>query len=99
MSKCEGCPLYDPQHYNETDNPWCVWLGDNVDSCHLTSDHKRFIEAMIRGVFNCGHCGRRTNYRPDEYVVCPRGIDQQLVGLSGFCHKWQERKGDEEDGM
>ena len=97
MDKCEGCPMYDPRHYSGTGNPWCNWLGGNIASCHLTPDHQRIIDAMIRGVFDCGHCGKITGYRPDAYVLCTHGLDPQYVRLDRFCPAWQERK-EGEDG-
>ena len=93
MDKCEGCP-FDVFIYPEN----CCATGDATEplpDCHLTPDHKRIIDAMIRGVFDCGHCGKKTEYRPEEYVLCPR-TDQYAV-LNGFCHHWQERK-EGEDG-
>jgi len=70
-------------------------VGD--EDCHLTTDTRRFINAMIRGVFDCGHCGKKTNYRSDEYVLCPHGVDYQYVEVGGFCHRFHERK-EGEDG-
>ena len=104
MDKCEGCPMYDPRHYSGTGNPWCNWLGGNIASCHLTPDHQRIIDAMIRGAFDCGHCGsgKHTAYRPGEYVLCeckartPQG-DMREVG-KWPCEFWRERK-EGEDGM
>jgi len=40
-------------------------------------------------VFDCGHCGKKTDYRPEEYVACP--LTDQYVELKGFCHNWSLR--------
>jgi hypothetical protein len=71
-------------------------LIESTARCHLTPDHQRIIDAMIRGVFDCGHCGfgKPTAYRPREYVFCvaisiqgdTRAVDQWP------CKNWQERK-------
>ena len=92
MDKCEGCPL------REKNPDWCSYFGllrDREPDCHLTPDHQRIIKAMIRGVFDCGHCGKKTGYRPDEYVMCPHGVDHQYVEVSGFCYLWQDQGGED----
>jgi hypothetical protein len=88
--KCEGCPMYDPRHYSGTGNPWCNWLGGNIASCHLTPDHQRFIDAMIRGVFYCGHC-------KFEKVLSCCDRSMELYPQPWFCPEYEERK-EGEDG-
>ena len=79
--KCEGC-LFDLAY--DTCQPVKRGLIESTGRCHLTPDNQRFIDAMIRGVFYCGHCV--------EYEYChEHGHD------SGFCMAWQERK-EGEDG-
>jgi hypothetical protein len=51
----------------------------------LTPDHQRFIDAMIRGVFNCDHC--------KWLGTC----DSKPTDPEEFCAAWQERK-EGEDG-
>jgi hypothetical protein len=106
MDKCEGCPMrYDKYPIPDMHCEVCAGLNlcithrlaDAEKDCHLTPDHQRFIDAMIRGVFNCGHCGKKTGYRPDAYVLCTHGLDPQYVRLDRFCPAWQERK-EGEDG-
>ena len=60
----------------------------------LTPDHKRFIDAMIRGVFDCGHCANRPE------MVCVRDGEDDSFGVfeeEWPCEDWQERK-EGEDG-
>jgi len=101
--KCEGCPLqYDDYPMSDMHCEVCAGLNlcithrpvDAEKDCHLTPDHQRIINAMIRGVFDCGHCGKKTGYRPDEYVMCPHGVDHQYVEVSGFCYLWQDQGGE-----
>ena len=84
--KCEGCPLW----VDEVDLPaYKATVGGcahfHRDPCHLTPDHKRIIKAMIRGVFDCGHC--------KWLGTC----DFKPTDPEEFCAAWQERK-EGEDG-
>ena len=93
--KCDECLLKHKAKWAGSDDDWCSanhYSDDEWIPCHLTPDHQRFIDAMIRGVFNCGHCGKKTGYRPDAYVLCTHGLDPQYVRLDRFCPAWQERK-------
>jgi len=98
--KCGGCPMECGSCAEEyVEYPHWGACAQNLlpDSCHLTPDHQRIIDAMIRGVFDCGHCGKKTGYRPDAYVLCTHGLDPQYVRLDRFCPAWQERE-EGEDG-
>ena len=62
-------------------------VGD--EDCHLTTDTRRFINAMIRGVFDCGHCANRPE------MVCVRDGEDDSFGVfeeEWPCEDWQERK-------
>jgi len=56
-----------------------------AEHANLTPDHQRFIDAMIRGVFNCDHC--------KWLGTC----DSKPTDPEEFCAAWQERK-EGEDG-
>ena len=97
VDKCDNCPLDEPtEQFSPND-----WNGGNfytehgckrIDDCHLTPDHKRFIDAMIRGVFDCGHCNKFT--RED----CVVDYAKFIIGTEFPCGEdWQERK-EGEDG-
>jgi len=99
VDKCGLCLLQVSLGYYgkaRIDEPFCV-VGIEPQDCHLTPDHQRIVNAMIRGVFDCGHCGKKTGYRPDDYVLCTHGLDPQYVKLDRFCPAWHERK-EGEDG-
>jgi len=91
--KCEDCLLWL--------RPICCQARNlnREGECHLLPDQQRFIDAMIRGVFNCGHC------RNGEPVFTDRGYAPIIHCLSFdskwgsgyFCSAWQERK-EGEDG-
>jgi len=89
MDKCEGCPL------REKNPDWCSYFGllrDREPDCHLTPDHQRIIDAMIRGVFDCGHCPALPNGK--GYCL----VAHQSRGSTGWpCECWQERE-EGEDG-
>ena len=80
--KCEGC-LFDLAY--DTCQPVKRGLIESTARCHLTPDHQRFIDAMIRGVFNCDHC--------KWLGTC----DSKPTDPEEFCAAWQERK-EGEDG-
>ena len=88
MSECEGCNFWFED--NDRQQPCCgarggKYLEDIKEPCHLTPDHQRFIDAMIRGVFNCDHC--------KWLGTC----DSKPTDPEEFCAAWQERK-EGEDG-
>jgi len=105
MSECEGCPVayhvYGFQD-NRVGNPKVhKWYPNDVcrsrrDPCHLTPDHQRIINAMIRGVFDCGHC----DFLPGGYkegfgLTC--SVQGQSISDKWFCPAWQEHE-EGEDG-
>ena len=95
--KCDECLLKHKAKWAGSDDDWCSanhYSDDEWIPCHLTPDHQRIIDAMIRGVFNCGHC------RNGEPVFTDRGYAPIIHCLSFdskwgsgyFCSAWQERK-------
>lgn len=95
MDKCECCLMvhryYDSPEVGYID--WCPAVEidetEGLESCHLTPDHQRFIDAMIRGKCNCENC---IHY---EKCIDSWGLaeDFEYVGDSYFCADWQEKKG------
>jgi hypothetical protein len=99
MDKCEGCPivfgteLVEIKGYGHCGRS----LKGGAYPCHLTADHQRFISAMLRGVFDCGHCWHGTVEGKNKTVYCVLAGDGNHIPIGCFCDRWQERKG-EEDG-
>ena len=93
--KCGGCPMECGSCAEEyVEYPHWGACAQNLlpDSCHLTPDHQRIIDAMIRGVFDCGHCPALPNGK--GYCL----VAHQSRGSTGWpCECWQERK-EGEDG-
>jgi len=69
-----------------------------AEHTNLTPDHQRIINAMIRGVFDCGHCGfgKFTAYRPDEYVFCKAiSVQGDVKAINQWpCSRWQDQGGE-----
>jgi hypothetical protein len=92
IGKCRGC-------FAES---WITCfaeaLGVDQKDCHLTPDTKRFIGAMLRGVFDCGHC-KFESEGGSYFDGCEfRYTSASMIEKKDwFCPEWQERKG-EEDG-
>jgi len=61
-----------------------------AEHANLTPDHQRFIDAMIRGVFYCGHC-------KFEKVLSCCDRSMELYPQPWFCPEYEERK-EGEDG-
>ena len=101
--KCEGCRWYRRKFFRFLANGRADYGCAHRDYCHLTLDYLRFMDAMFRGVFDCGRCqlGKPTAYRPGEYVLCEckaRTLQGDMREVGKWpCEFWQERK-EGEDG-
>ena len=95
--KCEGCPFWGPP-----EDPYC-WANElgkwREEYCHLTPNHQRIIDAMIRGTYHCGTCQGFYDFAIEKKhgIECKRM--EGVIAPEKFwpCLRWQERK-EGEDG-
>ena len=93
--KCDECLLKHKAKWAGSDDDWCSanhYSDDEWIPCHLTPDHQRFINAMIRGVFCCDGC-KFIIYR-NALTRCSFEHRDWIIECSDkcFCFAWQERK-------
>lgn len=87
MNKCGDCPIDDSRHWGGETQPWCNWLGDHTDDCHLTTDDFPIIRAMIAGEYDCGHCVKMIDF-VTSIEPCPVRLDDPKAFP---CEGWEPK--------